>query len=97
MRRILIFSTLIIVVAGSGLYVAVRSLSPAPATVQPSAASVVEPTEAFDVSVDEITAQETLDLAAADGAEIEEGPDDDTLDPEEDTLTSLDADAAVNQ
>ncbi|MEK7072901.1 MAG: hypothetical protein AAB974_00480 [Patescibacteria group bacterium] len=97
MKRILIFSTLLILVAGGGLYLVVRSISPASPAVQPSISSDAESTEAFDVDVDEIATQDTLDLEATDGTNLEETSSNDTLNTEEDGFGSLDIGVNVNQ
>lgn len=72
-------------------------MSPASPTEPSSISSDAESMEAFDVDVDEIAAQETLDLEATDGTDLEEISSDDPLNTEEDGFGSLDVGATVNQ
>ncbi|TAK05113.1 hypothetical protein EPO33_03980 [Patescibacteria group bacterium] len=89
MRRVLIIAILLVLAAGGVLFFAVRPDAPALPATQPDTASGAA-AEAFDVDVDEIIAQETLNAESDDGAELDDLPDDGTLLAEEQAFGSLD-------
>ncbi len=95
MKRILILAILGVLAVGGIVYLVVRPGAPESSTAQPADAADVAAAEAFDVEVDEIVAQETLDAELNDGTEPSDTLDDGTLSAEEEAFGSLDIDTVA--